>query len=84
MATEDFMLVVLTFVSIMTFIIAVLYERTKYISTDMEDVHMAAVVAPFTLVLASMESSKPEFVVIGLCIFAVVAAYYFLTECKDL
>jgi len=80
MAIEDFALLALTFMSIMTFIIAVLYERAKYISTDMEGVHMAAVFAPFALVLASMESGKPEFVAIGLCIFAVVAAYYFLTE----
>ena len=47
MATEDFVLLVITFMSVVMFIIAVLYERVKHKFIDGEGVHIAAVVAPF-------------------------------------
>jgi len=80
MATEDFVLLVMTFMSVVAFLTAVLYERVKHKFIDGEDVHIAAVVAPFALVLASIKLDKPVFMVIGLGIFAVVATYYFLTQ----
>ena len=78
-ATEDLMLLVMTFMSVATFITAVLYERVKH-KLDGEGVHIAAVIVPFTLVLASIKLGKPVFMVVGLGIFAVVAAYCFLTQ----
>lgn len=80
MATEDFVLLVITFMSVVMFIIAVLYERVKREFIDGEGVHIATVIIPFTLVLASIKLDKPVFMVTGLGIFAVVAAYYLLTQ----
>jgi len=80
MATEDFILLVMTLMSVVASITAVLYERVKHKFIDGEGVHIAAVVAPFALVLASIKLDKPVFMVIGLGIFAVVATYYFLTQ----